>query len=103
MAGWTLKVRATSRTDFPSLSSRWARFRWAAFIFWVFRSGRLALDGLWLKRSWGGEVKNVSVLVAIGMAQSGYRQILTVTEGAKEDKASWTEFLRGLKERGSAG
>ena len=26
------------------------------------------LDGLWLKRSWGGEVKNVSVLVAIGVA-----------------------------------
>ena len=61
------------------------------------------LDGLWLKRSWGGEVKNVSVLVAIGVAQSGYRQILAVSEGAKEDKASWTEFLRGLKERGLKG
>src|ERR1035437_7404952 len=42
------------------------------------------LDGLWLKRSWGGEVKNVSVLVAIGVAQSGYREILAVSEGAKE-------------------
>src|SRR5438309_3647188 len=41
------------------------------------------LDGLWLKRSWGGEVKNVSVLVAIGVAQSGYREILAVSEGAK--------------------
>jgi transposase-like protein len=61
------------------------------------------LDGLWLKRSWGGEVKNVSVLVAIGVAQSGYRQILAVSEGAKEDKASWTEFLRSLKERGLKG
>jgi transposase-like protein len=61
------------------------------------------LDGLWLKRSWGGEVKNVSVLVAIGVAQSGYRQILAVSEGAKEDKASWTEFLRRLKERGLKG
>jgi transposase-like protein len=61
------------------------------------------LDGLWLKRSWGGEVKNVSVLVAIGVAQTGYRQILAVTEGAKEDKASWTAFLRELKERGLKG
>jgi putative transposase len=61
------------------------------------------LDGIWLKRSWGGEVKNVSVLVAIGVSQSGYRQILGVAEGAKEDKASWTEFLRGLKERGLKG
>lgn len=61
------------------------------------------LDGLWLKRSWGGEVKNVSVLVAIGVAQTGYRQILAVSEGAKEDKASWTAFLRELKERGLKG
>lgn len=61
------------------------------------------VDGLWLKRSWGGEVKNVSVLVAIGVGQSGYRQILAVSDGAKEDKASWTEFLRGLKERGLNG
>jgi transposase-like protein len=61
------------------------------------------LDGLWLKRSWGGEVKNVSVLVAIGVGQSGYRQILAVSEGAKEDKASWTAFLRELKERGLKG
>jgi putative transposase len=61
------------------------------------------LDGLWLKRSWGGEMRNVSVLVAIGVAQTGYRQILAVSEGAKEDKASWTAFLRELKERGLKG
>jgi putative transposase len=61
------------------------------------------LDGLWLKRSWGGEVKNVSVLVAIGVSQTGYREILGVSEGAKEDKASWTQFLRELKERGLKG
>ena len=61
------------------------------------------LDGIWLKRSWGGEVKNVAVLVAIGVAQSGYREILAVSEGAKEDSASWTEFLRGLKQRGLKG
>src|SRR5579859_6867585 len=61
------------------------------------------LDGLWMKRSWGGEVKNVSVLVAIGVAQSGYREILAVSEGAKEDKASWTNFLRELKQRGLKG
>ena len=48
-------------------------------------------------------MKNVSVLVAIGVSQSGYRQILAVSEGVKEDKASWTEFLRGLKERGLKG
>jgi putative transposase len=61
------------------------------------------LDGIWLKRSWGGEVKNVAVLVAIGVDQEGYRQILGVAEGAKEDAESWRQFLRHLKERGLAG
>ena len=61
------------------------------------------LDGIWLKRSWGGEVKNVAVLVAIGVDQDGYRQILGVVEGAKEDAESWRMFLRHLKERGLAG
>jgi transposase-like protein len=61
------------------------------------------LDGLWLKRSWGGEVKNVSVLIAIGVAQTGYREILGVSEGAKEDGPSWTAFLRELKQRGLKG
>ncbi len=32
------------------------------------------LDGVWLKRSWGGEVSNVSVLVAIGVDEEGFRQ-----------------------------
>ena len=61
------------------------------------------LDGIALKRNWGGEVKNVSVLVAIGVNQEGYREILGVAEGAKEDKASWSAFLRYLKERGLKG
>ncbi len=69
-------------------------------------SGQFAyvyLDGIWLKRSWGGEVKKVAVLVAIGVDQDGYRQILGVVEGAKEDAESWRSFLRHLKERGLAG
>jgi transposase-like protein len=61
------------------------------------------LDGLWLKRSWAGEVKNVSVLVAIGVDEHGYRQVLGIKEGAKEDKESWTAFLRYLKNRGLCG
>lgn len=61
------------------------------------------LDGIWLKRSWAGEVKNVSVLVAIGVDEHGYRQVLGVKEGAKEDKESWMSFLRHLKSRGLCG
>jgi putative transposase len=61
------------------------------------------LDGIWLKRSWGGEVKNVAVLVAIGVRRDGYREILGVVEGLKEDTESWRNFLRHLKGRGMAG
>jgi len=61
------------------------------------------VDGMWLKRSWGGEVKNVSVLIAVGVNAEGYREVLAVAEGSKEDKASWESFLRNLKERGLAG
>jgi transposase-like protein len=61
------------------------------------------LDGISMKRSWSGEVKNVSILVAIGVNKEGYREILGVSEGAKEDKESWSAFLRYLKERGLKG
>lgn len=63
----------------------------------------VSLDGIWLKRSWGGEVKKVAVLVAVGVDQEGYRQVLGVVEGMKEDAESWRSFLRHLKERGLAG
>lgn len=61
------------------------------------------LDGIWLKRAWGGEVSNVAVLVAIGVNDEGYREILGVSEGGREDAASWLAFLRDLKERGVKG
>jgi transposase-like protein len=61
------------------------------------------LDGVVLKRSWAGEVRNVSLLVAIGVNAEGYREILGICEGAKEDKAGWSGFLKHLKERGLQG
>ncbi len=61
------------------------------------------LDGISLKRSWGGEVRPVSVLVAVGVSRSGYRDVLGVAEGCKEDKESWGNFLRYLKTRGLNG
>ncbi len=61
------------------------------------------LDGIVLKRSWTGEVRNISLLVAIGVNADGYREILGICEGTKEDKAGWSGFLRHLKERGLQG
>ena len=61
------------------------------------------LDGIVLKRSWAGEVRNVSVLVAIGVGDDGFRRVLGIAEGAKEDKAGWNGFLTHLKQRGLRG
>jgi len=61
------------------------------------------LDGIVLKRSWAGEITNVSVLVAIGVNDQGFREVLGITEAAKEDKAGWFSFLQHLKKRGLKG
>jgi transposase-like protein len=63
----------------------------------------LYLDGVVLKRSWGGEVRNISVLIAIGIGTDGFREILGVAEGEKEDLEGWRGFLRHLKDRGLKG
>jgi len=61
------------------------------------------LDGICLKRSWAGEVRTVSVLVAVGIGMDGFRDILGVVEGPKEDTESWRQFLTHLKGRGLTG
>ena len=61
------------------------------------------VDGVWHKRSWGGRVENVSVLVAIGINAEGHREVIGVTEGMREDSASWEQFFRGMIERGLKG
>lgn len=61
------------------------------------------VDGIYLKRNWGGEYENVSILVAIAVNEDGYREVIGAQEGMKEDKSSWTEFLKWLKERGLDG
>jgi putative transposase len=43
------------------------------------------------------------VLVAIGIGTDGFRQILGVAEGEKEDLEGWRGFLRHLKDRGLDG
>ena len=61
------------------------------------------VDGVYLKRNWGGEYENVSILVAVGVAEDGYREVLGAQEGMKEDKASWQSFFKWLKGRGLEG
>lgn len=61
------------------------------------------VDGIWLKRHWGGEYQNVSILVAIAVNEDGYREVLGAAEGMKEDKASWVNFFQWLRGRGLDG
>ena len=63
----------------------------------------LYLDGIVMKRSWAGEVRNVSLLVASAVNSEGFREILGICEGAKEDKSGWSAFLRHLVDRGLTG
>lgn len=45
------------------------------------------VDGIYLRRNWGGEFENVAILVAIAVNEDGYREVLGAAEGMKEDKA----------------
>jgi len=58
------------------------------------------VDGIFLKRCWGGEFENISILVAIGVTSDGYREIIGAAEGLKEDLESWKNFFVWLKGRG---
>ena len=61
------------------------------------------LDGIYLKKNWGGTIENIAILVALGVNSAGNREIIGVAEGGKEDKESWLKFLRSLKARGLSG
>jgi putative transposase len=63
----------------------------------------LYLDGIVMKRTWAGELRNVSLLVASAVNAEGFREILGICEGAKEDKSGWSAFLRHLADRGLKG
>ena len=61
------------------------------------------VDGIYLRRNWGGEFENVAILVAIAVNEDGYREVLGAAEGMKEDKASWVSFFQWLRGRGLDG
>ena len=61
------------------------------------------VDGIYLRRNWGGEFENVAILVAIAVNEDGYREVLGTAEAMKEDKASWVSFFQWLRGRGLDG
>ena len=61
------------------------------------------LDGIYLKKNWGGTIENVAILVALGVNEDGNREVIGACEGGKEDTESWLRFLRHLAKRGLRG
>ena len=42
-------------------------------------------------------------MIAIGVNEDGYREVIRTMEGMKEDKTSWAEFFKWLKSTGFFG
>jgi putative transposase len=61
------------------------------------------LDATYLKVRENGQVVSVAVVIAIGVKESGEREVLGWDIGPSEDGAFWTQFLRGLVSRGLSG
>ena len=61
------------------------------------------VDGIYLKRSWGGSYENVAMMAAIGVNEDGYREVIGCVEGFTESKERWRGFLSWLKSRGLRG
>ena len=63
----------------------------------------LWLDALYLKVRQNHRIVSMAVVIAIGVRESGEREILAVDIGASEEEAFWTPFLRALVARGLQG
>lgn len=61
------------------------------------------LDATYVKARVNGRVVSQAVVIAIGVRQSGEREVLGVEVGASEDGAFWLQFLRSLVARGLRG
>ena len=63
----------------------------------------VCIDGIYLKRSWGGSYENVAVMVAIGVNEDGYREVIGCAEGFTESAECWRDFPSWLRSRGLRG
>jgi len=61
------------------------------------------LDATYCKARVGGRVVSRAVVIATGVTADGHREVLGVDVGDSETEEFWTEFLRGLRDRGLHG
>lgn len=63
----------------------------------------LWLDAKYVKVREGGRVVNMALVIAVGVRETGEREVLGLDVGLSEDGAFWTAFLRHLVARGLRG
>jgi transposase-like protein len=63
----------------------------------------LYLDATYLKARWAGAVRDVALLVAVGVNDQGYREVLAVEAAPGERTEAYRGMLQGLVERGLRG
>ena len=63
----------------------------------------LWLDATYLKSRENGQVVNRALVIAVGVNDSGRREVLGLAVGPAETEGFWTDFLRSLVKRGLSG
>ncbi len=63
----------------------------------------LFLDATYLKVNCGQRVREVALLVAVGVDEEGYREVLAVEVAGGERREAYRQLLRGLVDRGLQG
>jgi len=63
----------------------------------------LYLDATYLKVNWGGSATNLALLVAVGVDEEGFREVLAVEVAGGEKSAAYASLDRGLLDRGLSG
>ena len=54
------------------------------------------VDGIYLRRNWGGEFENVATLEPLQPMRTDIMRFLALPRGMKEDKASWVSLFQWL-------
>ena len=60
----------------------------------------LFCDGVYFEMRVAKTIEKVSVLVVIGVAENGLKQVIGIQSGDKESASSWRETFKDLKRRG---
>jgi len=63
----------------------------------------LWLDAIYLKVRQNHRIVSMADVIAIGVSETGEREVLDFEVGASESEAFWVDFLRGLVRRGLKG